>query len=304
MTEGRENLRGAALMSLCMAGYGVNDAMMKLASEHVSFAQAILLRGLVATFLLAVIAWQRGAFRIWIAPGDGRTLLWRIVGEVGGTYCFLQALFNMPIANATAILQSLPLAVALAGSIFLGEKVGWRRYSAILVGFAGVMIIVRPGGEGFDAHSLWALGAVCFIVLRDLSTRRLSAGVPSVLVAVTTAFCITAMGAVMAPFQPWRPLAGPELALLGGAACFLIAGYLFSVSAMRIGDIGFVSPFRYTILIWAILSGIIVFGHYPDRWTLIGAGIVVATGIYTFYRERRLGQNLAARSHARPGPRP
>ena len=287
MNEGRDNLRGAALMALCMAGYGVNDAMMKLASEQVSFAQAILLRGLVATLLLGLIAWRRGAFRFRFAPGDGRTLVWRIVGEVGGTYCFLQALFNMPIANATAILQSLPLAVALAGSIFLNEKVGWRRYSAILVGFAGVMIIVRPGGAGFDAHSLWALGAVCFIVLRDLSTRRLSAGVPSVLVAVTTAFCITVMGAVMAPFQTWQPLSGQAVGLLGGAACFLIAGYLFSVSAMRVGDIGFVSPFRYTILIWAILSGVVIFRHVPDLPTFLGAAIIVATGIYTFYRERR-----------------
>lgn len=304
MDNSTENLRGAFLMSLCMAGYGINDAMMKLASETTGFGQALLIRGLVATALLSLLAWRRGAFRQPVPSGDRRVLAFRIVGEVGGTFCFLQALFNMPIANATAILQSLPLAVALAGSWFLGEQVGWRRYSAILVGFAGVMIIVRPGGEGFDAHSLWALAAVCFIVLRDLLTRRLSGTVPSSLVAATTATCITVMGAVMAPLEPWEPLGHREFLLLGGAACFLIAGYLFSVSAMRVGDIGFVSPFRYTILIWAIVSGIVVFGHYPDRWTLIGAGIVVATGIYTFYRERRMGQSIATNSHARPGPRP
>jgi len=288
MDNTTDNLRGAFLMSLCMAGYGINDAMMKLASETTGFGQALLVRGIVATALLSLLAWRQGAFRTAVPVADRRVLAFRIVGEIGGTFCFLQALFNMPIANATAILQSLPLAVALAGSWFLGEKVGWRRYSAILVGFTGVMIIVRPGGEGFDGYSLWALAAVCFIVLRDLLTRRLSGAVPSSLVAAITAACITVMGAVMTPLEVWQPLGVGELGLLGGAACFLIAGYLFSVSAMRIGDIGFVSPFRYTILIWAILSGIVVFGHVPDRLTFLGAAIVVATGLYTFYREQKL----------------
>lgn len=288
MDNTTDNLRGAFLMSLCMAGYGINDAMMKLASETTGFGQALLVRGIVATALLSLLAWRQGAFRTAVPVADRRVLAFRIVGEIGGTFCFLQALFNMPIANATAILQSLPLAVALAGSWFLGEKVGWRRYSAILVGFTGVMIIVRPGGEGFDGYSLWALAAVCFIVLRDLLTRRLSGAVPSSLVAAITAACITVMGAVMTPLEVWQPLGVRELVLLGGAACFLIAGYLFSVSAMRIGDIGFVSPFRYTILIWAILSGIVVFGHVPDRLTFLGAAIVVATGLYTFYREQKL----------------
>lgn len=288
MDNTTDNLRGAFLMSLCMAGYGINDAMMKLASETTGFGQALLVRGIVATALLSLLAWRQGAFRTAVPVADRRVLAFRIVGEIGGTFCFLQALFNMPIANATAILQSLPLAVALAGSWFLGEKVGWRRYSAILVGFTGVMIIVRPGGEGFDGYSLWALAAVCFIVLRDLLTRRLSGAVPSSLVAAITAACITVMGAVMTPLEVWQPLGVRELGLLGGAACFLIAGYLFSVSAMRIGDIGFVSPFRYTILIWAIVSGIVVFGHVPDRLTFLGAAIVVATGLYTFYREQKL----------------
>lgn len=282
-----ENLRGALLMSLCMAGYGINDAMMKLASDHVSFGQAVMVRGLFATSMLALLAWRTGAFRATVGRRDRRLLVMRIVGEVGGTYCFLQALFNMPIANATAILQSLPLAVALAGAVFLRERVGWRRYSAILVGFAGVMIIVRPGLEGFDVYGLWALGAVGFIVLRDLLTRQLSHDVPSLLAATITAAAITSMGAIMVPLDTWRPLDGFSLALLGGASCFVVAAYFFSISAMRVGDVSFVSPFRYTILIWAILSGIILFDHIPDLLTFVGAGVVVLTGIYTFYRERK-----------------
>ncbi|WP_417513625.1 DMT family transporter [Minwuia sp.] len=288
-----ENMRGATLMMLCMAGYGINDALIKLAGEAVSLPQAIFFRGLVATSLLVLLAWRKGAFRKAVGRRDRRILVFRIIGEVGGTYCFLQALFNMPIANATAILQSLPLAVALAGAVFLGERVGWRRYSAILVGFAGVMIIVRPGLQGFDAHAFWALAAVGFIVLRDLLTRQLSSDVPSVLAAMITAAVITTMGAVMLPFYEWKPLQAAPLGFLAVGACFLIGGYLFSISAMRTGDVGFVSPFRYTILIWAILTGIIIFGHVPDVLTFAGAAIVVATGIYTFYREQKVGRRAA-----------
>jgi drug/metabolite transporter (DMT)-like permease len=281
-----DNLRGALLMSLCMAGYGINDAMMKLASDNVSFAQAVMIRGLFATTVLALLAWRNGAFASAISRRDRRILAIRIIGEVGGTYCFLQALFNMPIANATAILQSLPLAVALAGAVFLRERVGWRRYSAILIGFVGVMIIVRPGLVGFDSYAIWALAAVGFIVLRDLLTRQLSRAVPSLLAATVTAAAITTMGIVMVPFQPWLPLGAREFGLLGGASCFVVAAYFFSISAMRVGDVGFVSPFRYTVLIWAIISGIILFDHVPDLLTFVGAGVVVATGVYTFYRER------------------
>ena len=237
-------------MSLCMAGYGINDAMMKLAAYDVSFGQAVMVRGLFATGMLAVIAWLSGALKARIGPRDRRLLVLRIIGEVGGTYCFLQALFNMPIANATAILQSLPLAVALAGAIFLKEQVGWRRYTAILIGFAGVLIIVRPGLQGFDVYGIWALGAVAFIVLRDLLTRQLSHEVPSLLAATITAAAITSMGAVMVPFETWQPLGPFQFALLGGASCFVLAAYFFSIFSFNLFCISYSSflSFELTLI--------------------------------------------------------
>ena len=159
---------------------------MKLVSAEMSLFQAVFLRGAVATSLLLILARRRGVLFPPIDTGNHRLIVLRMFGEIGGTICYLTALFHMPIANATAILQSMPLAVTLGAALFLGEAVGWRRYSAIAVGFIGVMVIVQPGSDGFTVYSLWAIAAVCFFVVRDLTTRRLTASIPSIFVALTT----------------------------------------------------------------------------------------------------------------------
>jgi len=289
-----DNFRGAALMTAAMAAFVFNDMMMKIASDHLTLFQSIFIRGIFTTFLIGLMAWRKRVLFCAVAKRDRNILVWRLVGEIGGTLCFLTALFNMPIANATAILQALPLAVTLAAALFLGEAVGWRRYIAIIVGFAGILIIVRPGSAGFNEYSFWALAAVGFIVVRDLATRKLSPQVPSLFVALLTSVFITLAGALLSPTMEWRPVTGETLSLLAVAALFILFGYLFSVMTMRVGEIGFVSPFRYTNLIWAILIGIFVFGDIPDQWTLIGSSIVIAMGLYTFYREREL--RLAAQN--------
>lgn len=280
-------------MAVAMAGFVLNDTMMKLVFGNLEVFQAIFLRGLLLSLLLALLALPRGQLLHRPSPGDLRALSLRVVGEIGSAICFLTALYHMPIANVTAIIQVIPLALTLAAALFFGEQVGWRRYSAIAVGFAGVMIIVRPGAEGFDAYALWAVVAVGFMVLRDLATRRFSPAIPSLYVALVTAVLTAAFAGLASLTEPWPAPAPRDLGLLMASASFLVFGYLFSIKAMRVGEVAFVSPFRYTILIWAIVLGIVVFGDIPDRWTLIGAAIVVATGIYTFYRERKLMRAVA-----------
>lgn len=289
-----DNSRGALFMSICMAGFVLNDAMVKLVTQDIGLFQAIFLRGILASLLIGAFAWWRRQLFYRISRGDGAMLALRILGEVGGTVCYLTALMHIPIANATAILQALPLAVTLGAAVFLKEPVGWKRYTAIAIGFAGVLIIVRPGAEGFDAYALLAVVAVCFVTLRDLATRRLSGPVPSLFVAFLTAVSITLVGAVMLPVTAWQPVDAAHLGIIAVAAGALFFGYVFSVSSMRVGEVAFVAPFRYTILIWAILLGIVIFGHIPDAWTLVGASIIVATGVFTFYRERRLSRRLVA----------
>ncbi|MCG8491145.1 MAG: DMT family transporter [Sneathiellales bacterium] len=288
MTEKKsENIQGAFYMTVCMAAFGINDALMKLGSEHFSLVQAIFVRSIFTTLLIGGFAWYKGAFKVSIQGRDRKLIALRVTGEVFGAFFFLTAIFNMPLANATAILQSLPLAVTLGAALFLGETVGWRRYGAILIGFAGVMIIVRPGSEGFNSYSFYALGAILFIVLRDLSTRRISGSIPSSFVSFLTSLVIMIVTALLLPFQDWTPLTVQNTSILFAASLFVVFAYVLSVSSVRVGEIAFVSPFRYTILLWSMALGIFMFGDFPDTWTMVGSAIVVAMGIYTFYREQK-----------------
>lgn len=283
-----DNMRGAAFMSISVAAFVVNDTTMKLVAEHLGIFQAIFLRGIFTSLLLAGLCLYKGHLAYRVPKGDRLLICLRLVGEIGGAIFYLTALFHMPIANATAILQALPLAVTLAGAVFLSETVGWRRYFAIAAGFIGVLMVVRPGSDGFNEFSIYAIIAVLFIVLRDLSTRRLSAAVPSLFVSLLTSIAVMIVGAILALTADWQPVTVEGVSLLAMASLFIIFGYLFSVMAMRVGDISFTSPFRYTILIWAIILGFFVFGDIPDTWTILGSLIIVGSGVYTFYRERHV----------------
>lgn len=284
-----DNMRGAVFMMISMAAFVINDSLMKSLAGEIPLFQAIFLRGVFATMLVGALAARAGVIR-WsaLAPVDRPVAMIRVCAEIGVTSCFLQALFNMPLANATAILQCAPVALTFAAAVFLREKVGWRRWSAVMVGFFGVLLIVRPGGEDFNSASYYALGAVCFLVVRDLSTRRLSPETPSLFITMMTAIAITCLGGAVTVTQSWQAVEIATLAQLALSACFLFCGYLFSVMTMRVGEMSFIAPFRYTILVWALLLGIFVFGEIPDTLAFVGAAIVVSAGLYTFFRERRL----------------
>ncbi len=289
-----DNLRGAALMTVAMIAFTVNDACMKAATVDLPVFQAIVMRGVLTTLALGAIGLGTGALKVAVARADRQWIALRSFGEVAGTFTFLLALKHMPIANLSAILQCLPLAVTLAAALILRERVGWRRMSAIVIGFIGVMLIVRPGTDGFDRWSLLGLLSVGCVVIRDLATRRLSANMPSVAVAFLAAASVVVAAALVLPFTEITAVSAKHAVQITGAAAFLIVGYLAVVMAMRVGDISLVAPFRYASLVAAILLGWGAFGQFPDVWTLTGSGIVVATGIYTFWRERRLARDAAA----------
>ena len=283
-----DNTQGAIFMAISMFGYVVNDTMVKLAAEELQLYQTIFLRGFIITLIIAVIA-RRTTRLTDLRHHLSYLLVLRVAAEVIGTIAFLNALVRLPIANVTAILQVVPLAVTLAAALFLGEKVGWRRYVAIGVGFLGVVVIVRPDAGGFSQFTLLALVAVVMVTIRDLATRRLPPEVPSVLVAFFTAVSIAAMGLVLSIPQGWNPITSSAAIAILAASAFLTVGYLFSIRTVRIGDLSFAAPMRYTILLWAMLFGIFVFNEIPDAWTIAGSALIVASGLYSVARERSLG---------------
>lgn len=286
------NSRGALLMMSGMAAFTLNDTCMKALSDQIPLFQAVFLRGIFTSFALAGAAAYLGALRTRLSRRD-QALIWvRSLAEVAAAYFFISALFNMPIANVSAILQALPLTVTLAGALFLREQVGWKRMLAILVGFLGVLLIVKPGAEGFNSYSVFAVISVIAVTIRDLAARRLSPDVPSLTVALAAAVMVTAFGGIGMMTQPWTPVGGLEALQLAGTVFFVIGGYIFSVMAMRVGEIGVVAPFRYFSLLSALVLGFFVFGEWPDELTLLGSTIVVATGVFTFYRERRLARRF------------
>lgn len=290
-----DNMRGALFMMGAMSAFTVNDAFMKMVLTDLPLFQSVFLRGVIVLPLLVILCKSMGQLRFDLSRMDWTLILIRTMAEMIGAILFVTALFNMPLANVSAILQALPLTVSLAAAIFFGEPLGWRRITAILVGFAGVMLIVRPGGADFSIYSLCAVGAVMVVTVRDLAARRMSRDVPSTLAAVVAAAGVTLMAGLGLSFETWSPVDLPQLGLLVGAAVFIIGGYVFSVAAMRVGEIGFVAPFRYTSLLVALLLGYLVFGEVPKALTFIGAGIVVAMGLFTLYREqrvKRLARNL------------
>ena len=287
-----DNLLGAALMTCCVLAYVLNDAVMKLLFADIDFFQAIFLRGLVSLPPILILALMTKTLLQKYSAKNQRLMIIRILAEIGTTVTFLTALKHMPLANVTAILQSLPLAITMAAAIFLGEPVGWRRWSAICVGFTGVLIIIRPGLAGFNSYSLLALAAVILLTVREISTRQLDNKVPTVTVALSTTLGITAFAALMLIGTEWAEINFVSWSLIIAAAVAVTVATLLSVVAMRTGDIGFVSPFRYTSLIGAIGLGILLFGEWPDGATLLGAAIIAFAGIYSLYREQIFNKNV------------
>lgn len=284
------NARGVLLMVGAMAAFTINDAMMKLVLAELPFGQAVFLRSLGGILGLLLLSRFLGPVRLRVSSADRKLLALRGLAEVATVFLYLNALRFLPLPNATAIMQTLPLALTLAGVLFYGEAIGWRRILAIVVGFAGVMLIVRPGSEGFGLPALLALGAVGTVVVRELATRHLSSGVGAMTASVTMAAAIMACSGAVALFEDWAPLTPATILHLAVAVIGIAAGYMLSVGAMREGELAVVSPFRYTSLLWALLFGWLAFGFWPEAVALLGAALITAAGLYTFYREVIMGR--------------
>lgn len=284
-----DNLRGAVLMSLAMAGFALEDMFIKLLADTLPVGQILVLLGAGGAFAFGAIAYRKGQ-QVLSPALLTPALLLRNAAEIVGTVGFVLAFVLASLATASAILQAAPLVVTLGAVLFLGEKVGWRRWSAIALGFLGVLLIVRPGMSGFEPASLFAIIGVIGLAGRDLATRVIPRSVSSyqisswafAMLVPAGFFLMVAMGhdAIIPSFG--------QLALLGAALSVGVLAYYALVASMRVGELSFVTPFRYTRMLFALVVAVLVFGERPDGMTLFGAAIIVAAGLFTLWRETKV----------------
>lgn len=280
-----DNLRGSLLMVVSMLGFALEDMMIKVLSRSMPPGQIILMLGVGGALAFGTMAVLRGD-RLFSRVFFSRAVMLRNLGEMLGTLCFVMALSLIPLSSASAILQAMPLAVTLGAALFMGAQVGWRRWAAILAGFAGVMMIIRPGTEAFQPASLLPVLTVLALAMRDLATRVVPPTVSSVQLSTYGFVMLVPTGLLL--------LAGSEVVLPSGrqwgqyalTLFFALGAYYMIVGAMRLGEVAVVTPFRYSRLIFALIIGVAVFGERPDMWMLAGAALIIASGLYTFLRER------------------
>lgn len=287
-----DNLHGSLLMVVAMLGFAVEDLFVKLLSESMPVGQILMMLGCAGAIVFAALTRAQGG-RVIVPAILSRAVILRNLGEMLAAVCYVTAIALTTLSSASAILQATPLVVTLGAALFMGAQVGWRRWSAILVGFVGVLMIVRPGLDGFQPASLFAVVSVIGLAIRDLATRAVPGSVSSMQLSCWAFATMVPLGAVLLSISGGAaPVAAHAWAYLGGAMVFGVMGYYFIVGAMRIGDVAAVTPFRYARLIFALMLGVGLLGERPDLWTLAGAAVIIASGLYTFVRERRLARAL------------
>jgi len=286
------NLNAILLVVAAMASFTVEDMFIKRLSAALPVGEILALIAIGSCIVFGIIAWIKGN-AIFARRNWRPVILARAGTEAFAALSFATALSLVDISTVGAVFQSMPLVVTMGAALFLNESVGWRRWVAIVIGFVGVLMIIRPGLSGFEPEALWVLVAVLSVAIRDLMTRVMDAAVPSNVVSfqayLTVAVASVAMLALTPGTPPLMPDAPEALMVLAGIV-FGTIGYACIVAGMRLGDASAVTPFRYTRLVFTMLVGIVVFGERPDLMTYLGSALIIASGLYAYLRERKLAR--------------
>jgi drug/metabolite transporter (DMT)-like permease len=278
------NIIGITAMCAAMALFVANDTLVKLAAKELPTHQILFVRGLLASALIGAAVIQQGLYRN-LAGTVNPLVLARCLVEVFVAYTFIAALAVLALADITAILLLSPLMITVIAAFVLKETVRWRRWSAVLVGFVGMLLVVKPGGSAFQSAAILALLSTTAVAIRDVITRRIPAEIPTLIIAASGIAIMTATGGLLSLASPWIPVSNQTLVYLAGAAIMVLLGNVAIIMAFRDVDISAVSPFRYTVIVWAVIAGIFVFGDMPTPTGWIGIALIVCSGLYTLYRE-------------------
>ena len=283
------NRRGIIAMSLSMACFVANDALVKHVSASLPSGQLIFIRGLMATALMLAVAQAMGLLRE--VPRMAHRMLWlRALLDGVASLVYLTAVFHLPLGQATAINLASPLFAILMAMWWLRERVTLMRGLAVMTGFAGVLLVVQPAADAFNAYSLLAVLGTTLHATRDLLTRRIPADVPAVLISLSTALSVAVLAGGLSLFQDWQPVPPSALVQLGLAAVFLCSGYYTLILAMRSGDVSVIAPFRYSGLLFALLLGHLLWDEMPNALAWMGIALLVGSGLTILHTERRRQQ--------------
>lgn len=283
-----DNIRGIMLITLAMAAFAIEDSFIKTLSGSIPKGQIMLMLGAGGAMVFFLAARLQGV-KVLSRRNLSKTLLWRSAAEAVAALFFITSLSLVPLSTVAAVFQATPLAITLGAALFMGEVVGWRRWSAIILGFIGVVIIIRPGLEGFEPASLFVVITVFAIAARDLLTRIVPEKTSSLVVSFYGFFSLVIASPALMAISGWpESVDATESAYILGAVCFGVVGYYMIVAAMRMGEASAIMPFRYTRLIFSLILGVIIFGERPDALTYLGSALIILSGIYTFLRERQL----------------
>lgn len=289
--------RAIVLVIISMACFSVGDTTMKFATARMPVGEMIAIRSVFAVAMAFALAARLGAGLS--RDGLESPLFWaRSILEGVVTALFISLLGKLTLGDMTTLAQMIPILMTAFAALFLGEAVGWRRWAATLVGFAGVVCVARPGSQGFNPWALAALACAALVAARDLMTRYLPPAIRAGTVSVASSFAAAASGLGLGLFETWRAPNGAEIALAALAATMTTTGNLAIIMAMRAGDVSTVAPFRYTVIPFALLAGFLVFGERPDAFALVGIALIVGSGLYTLHREQVRKREQAAREAA------
>lgn len=281
-------------MVFAMAGFALEDTFIKSASETLPVGEILIIFGTAGTLILVLLALLKGE-AIWTFEAMSKPLIIRAVCEIMGRTFYTLALALTPLTSVSAILQATPLVVVLGASIFFKEKVGAVRWLAIMIGFMGVLMILRPGSDAFQLESIFAVLGTLGFAGRDLATRAASSTLTNMQLNIYGLFILIPTGMILVPFTGGfiQPTFSAALSLTGTIAFGVIAYYALTV-AMRTGEVSIVTPFRYTRLAFAFAIGIVFFAERPDHFTLMGIMLIVVSGLFSLFRSRSVASKPEA----------
>jgi drug/metabolite transporter (DMT)-like permease len=261
------------------------DIMMRLAlAEGYPRTEAIFLRGISTLLWLAVPITALGMWRTTVVAAQPLVMARSIFDSLQLGF-FIAALSLIPLAVVTAGIATTPIWITLLSVILLREKVGWRRWLAIAVGFLGMVLIIKPNSSAFQYATLFAIGSGLMAASRDIFTRRIDACIGAWVLTFISTVVVVIASFLMGLLEAWRPVEMHGSMLLMAAGIFQIICMYLMITGLRQGEISITAPFRYTALIWALIGGYVVFGELIDALSLAGAVLIVAAGICTLWRE-------------------